>query len=104
MCASYHTSLPHLVAFGQAPNDRRVGTNIPFDRLQNRCTATKVQLFLFGFAEENEVHAYYLSNDAAVLECIMKNCFLYGDEDQPNARRIKDVRDAVVLTGEPRQL
>ena len=26
----------------------------------------------------------------------MKNCFLYGDEDQPNARRIKDICDAVV--------
>ena len=26
----------------------------------------------------------------------MKNCFLYADEDQPDARRIKDICDAVV--------
>lgn len=26
----------------------------------------------------------------------MKNRFLYSDEDQPNARRVKDIRNAVV--------
>lgn len=38
----------------------------------------------------------YLSNGAAVFDCVMKNCFLHGDEDQLDASCVKDVCDAVI--------
>ena len=39
-----------------------------------------------------------LSNDTTLLECILKNCFFYSDEDQPKITRVKDICDTAFLS------